>query len=219
MKGVEVYALDLPGHGESSGEPERSVDGFARRVLNWIDAQNIPRAIVAGHSMGGAITQRIALRAPDRTAGIVLVSTGARLRVHPKILELSSDEELFHDAAELVTAWSFSEGADERLQELGLERLRETKAEVANSDFHACNDFDIMEELVHIKVPTLVICGEEDRMTPVKYSRYLFEQIKGANLVVVPGAGHMVMLEEPAMVANSIYEFVFNLHSQMKRET
>jgi pimeloyl-ACP methyl ester carboxylesterase len=87
----------------------------------------------------------------------------------PKILELSSDEELFHDAAELVTAWSFSEGADERLQELGLERLKETKAEVTNSDFHACNDFDIMEELSHIKVPTLVICGEEDRMTPVRH--------------------------------------------------
>jgi pimeloyl-ACP methyl ester carboxylesterase len=211
MRGVEVYALDLPGHGESSGSSERTVEGYARSVLRWLDVEDIPKAVLAGHSMGGAITQTMALMAPNRTAGMVLVSTGARLRVHPNILQLSSDEQQFHEAAELVTAWSFSEGADERLRELGLERLKETKAQVANSDFHACNDFDIMGELGRIHIPTLVICGEEDLMTPPKFSRYLSEQIEGATLVLIPGAGHMVMLERPKVVAEEILRFMQDL--------
>lgn len=211
MKGVEVYALDLPGHGESSGRSERTVDGYAQSVLDWMDAQNIPTAIVAGHSMGGAITQTMALRAPNRTAGIVLVSTGARLRVHPQILELSSDAEKFDQAAEIVTNWSFSENADTRLKQLALARYKEMKAEVANFDFHACNEFDRMEEIGQIRTPTLVICGEEDVMTPPKFSRYLAEQIEGADLVLIPGAGHMMALEKPDVVANAIKEFVQGL--------
>ena len=176
-----------------------------------MDEENIHQAVIAGHSMGGAITQAVALMAPERIRGIVLVSTGARLRVHPKILELSSDAEQFDQAAEIITSWSFSESADSRLRELALARYKETKAEVANADFHACNEFDIMEELSRIKTPTMVICGEEDQMTPVKYSRYLAEHIDGARLVVVPGAGHMVMLEKPKEVAAAIKTFVEDL--------
>ena len=52
-----------------------------------------------------------------------------------------------------------------------------------------------------IALPTLILCGDADRMTPVKFSQYLHEQIAGSQLVVVPGAGHMVMLEQPAAVA------------------
>lgn len=211
LKGIQVYALDLPGHGDSPSGAMGSVSGFARRILDWMDEENLPRAVLAGHSMGGAITQTIALMAPERVAGIVLVSTGARLRVHPQILDLSSDREQFHSVAELVTSWSFSEGCEDRLRELALERYREGDPEVMHSDFHACNNFDIMEEVEDIHTPTLVICGEEDRMTPVKYSNYLAERIEGAELVRISGAGHMVMLEKPKEVSKAIKEFMMGV--------
>lgn len=214
MDGVEVFALDLPGHGDSPGDPETTVEGYAAGVFGWLEEQNVPKAIVAGHSMGGAITLTMALSKPNRLAGIVLVSTGGKLRVHPDILALTADEGKFQTAAELVTSWAFSEGASSRLRELALDRLKETSAGVANADYNACDGFDIMDRLRDVSVPTLVICGEEDRMTPVKYSRYLRENIKQAELVLVPGAGHMVILEEPGVVAEAIRGFVYGISSQ-----
>ena len=82
------------------------------------------------------------------------------------------------------------------------------------ADFTACNDFNLLAEspaedvLRHIDLPTLVVCGKEDRLTPPKYSRYLQERIAGAELLLVPDAGHMVMLEQPQAVTSAIAEFV-----------
>jgi pimeloyl-ACP methyl ester carboxylesterase len=214
MEGVEVFALDLPGHGESPGEPETTVEGYARCVITWMEEQNLPKAIIAGHSMGGAITLNISLLEPDRLAGIVLVSTGGKLRVHPDILALTSDDEKFQAAAEIVTSWSFSEGSNTRIRELALERLKQGSAKVANADYNACDCFDVMDQGGDVSVPALVICGDEDRMTPAKFSRYLAENIDHAEMVLVPGAGHMVMLEKPTIVAEAIRGFIGKISSQ-----
>lgn len=211
MGGVEVFALDLPGHGDSPGGPETSVEAYAAGVIRWMEEQNVSKAVIAGHSMGGAITLTMALSMPDKVAGIVLVSTGGKLRVHPDILALTADDEKFQTAAEIVTSWSFSEGSNPRLRELALDRLKETSAEVANADYNACDGFDLMDRVGDISVPALVICGEEDRMTPVKYSRYLNENITHAELIMVPGAGHMVTLEKPGTVAEAIRGFVHRI--------
>jgi pimeloyl-ACP methyl ester carboxylesterase len=211
MGGFDVLSFDLPGHGDSRGEPETSIEGYAERIFNWLSSRNLNKVIVGGHSMGGGIALTMSMMAPERVTALVLVSTGARLRVHPKILQLTSSEEQFQRAAELVTSWSFSDSADARLRELALQRMEEVKAEVTHSDFHACNDFDLMDQLRGIRAPTLVICGEEDLMTPVKYSQYLADQISGASLHIISGAGHMVMLEKPVEVAGKIREFVQTL--------
>jgi pimeloyl-ACP methyl ester carboxylesterase len=207
-EGLEVFSVDLPGHGESGSQGENSIRAFAERLVEWMDSLNLEQAIVCGHSMGGAIAMTMGLLAPDRVTGLVLISTGAKLRVHPKILTLTSEPGTFHAAAELVTTWSFSKSVDERLRDLAMERMKEIIPEVAHSDFIACDNFDLMEQLGEIHTPTLVICGEEDLMTPVKFSRYLADQIKGASLYLLPDAGHMAMLERPREVADRIMEFV-----------
>lgn len=210
-QGLEVYSVDLPGHGESVGQGDSSIRGFTERLVEWMDSLNLEQAIVCGHSMGGAIAMTMGLLAPDRVIGLVLISTGAKLRVHPKILALTSEPGTFHAAAELVTTWSFGKSVDERLRDLAMARMKEIIPEVAHSDFTACDNFDLMEKLGEIYTPTLVICGEEDLMTPVKFSRYLADQIQGASLYLLPDAGHMVMLERPREVADRIREFVHRL--------
>ncbi len=210
-EGLEVFSVDLPGHGESGGQGENSICEFAERLLEWMDSVNLEQAIVCGQSMGGAIALTMELLAPDSVTGLVLISTGAKLRVHPKILALTSNQDQFHEAADLVMKWSFSDNVDTRVRDLARERLKELTAKVVHSDFLACDSFDLMQQVKSIKVPTLVICGEEDRLTPVKYSRYLSENIEGADLFLVPGAGHMVVLERPREVAERIREFVHRL--------
>jgi pimeloyl-ACP methyl ester carboxylesterase len=82
---------------------------------------------------------------------------------------------------------------------------------VVHDDFWAANQFDAMDRVGGIRTPTLIICGEEDRLTPVKYSEYLHEQIPGSQLVVIPHAGHLVVLEAPRATNGAIAAFLRTL--------
>ena len=75
-------------------------------------------------------------------------------------------------------------------------------------DLQACDRFDVMDRLGMVQQPTLVICGSEDQMTPVRYAQYLSNSIPNARLSIIPAAGHMVMLEQPRLVAESLLTFL-----------
>ena len=202
-----VYALDLPGHGQSAGPGCSRIEDYVQRIDDWMEAMNLSRITLGGHSMGGAIAQQFALRSPERLGGLVLVGTGARLRVHPSILESTANADRFKEAVETIMAWSFSESAPQRLVELAHRRMLEVDHKVIHDDFVACDNFDVMDRVDQIKLPALIICGEADRLTPMKYSEYLLDRLLQARLVRVPDAGHMVMLEQPELVARAISEF------------
>jgi pimeloyl-ACP methyl ester carboxylesterase len=88
------------------------------------------------------------------------------------------------------------------------EEMRKIALEVLLGDFEACDKFDIVERVSGIKVPTLIICGEDDKLTPVKYSEYLKANIQHSKLEIVVGAGHMVMLEKPKEFNKILDEFI-----------
>ena len=211
LPGRRVMALDLPGHGRSPGPGEKSVAAFAARVVALLDALEVRTAVVAGHSMGGAIALTLALQAPARVAGLVLVGTGARLRVTTAVLTTTADPALLAQAARGMIEWSFAPGASEALLGPCVEGLLANAPGVAHDDFAACNAFDVMPRLGEVAVPALVICGEEDRLTPPKYSEFLRAGLRGARLLRIPGAGHMVMLEKPEPVARAVSAFLGEL--------
>lgn len=204
-----VFALDLPGHGRSEGIGSDSIAAYVSALIGFLDATQTDRAVLAGHSMGGAISQMTALTHPDRVAGLVLVGTGARLRVAPAILDgVLSD---FEQAVNLITHWAWSDDAPEELTQLGHKTLIETSPKVVHGDFVACDQFDIMGRLNEIRTPTLVVAGTADRLTPHKFGAYLAEHIPDARLVSVEGGGHMMALEQPSVVAKAVTEFVEGL--------
>ncbi len=206
MSGVTVYALDLPAHGKSEGQGRTSIVDYADLVIGFLDALQIERAIFAGHSMGGAIAQQLALSYPSRTLGLVLVATGARLRVAPAVLNgVLAD----YDAAlDLITSYAWGPDAPKELVRLGRYNMAQVDAQVAYGDYVACNTFDVMEHLGQIAAPTLVVSGTADQLTPVKYATTLAERITGARLHLVENAGHMVMLEQPTQVAQAVSDFL-----------
>lgn len=153
----------------------------------------------------------LALEMPEKLSGLVLVGTGGRLRVHPVILRLTADSEGSEEAMDRIHSWAYSSEAPERLIELARERMADVPLEVYHNDFLACDRFDILHEVGNIRLPTLVICGSEDQLTPVKYSQFLADEIPDARLKLIESAGHMVMLEKPAEVAQAIKDFQASL--------
>ncbi len=212
LPGATAYTLDLPGHGRSGGQGCDTIEGYTEAVAAFLHTIGIEQATVAGHSMGGAIAEMLALDFADRVAGLVLIATGARLRVAPAILEGIRSN--FEGSVELITRFVWSPEVPPALTELGRQALLETGPDVLLGDFTACDRFNVMERLGEIGAPTLVIAGSADQLTPVKYTRFLTEHIPNAQSVLVEGAGHMVMLERPAEAAKAVQEFLEMFYSE-----
>lgn len=208
LAGQRIFALDLPGHGKSGGVGSQGIADYARVVIEFMVAVHLNSAVFIGHSMGGGIALTLALDFPERTLGLGLVGSGARLRVAPQILEYTASEANFPLAIKLISDAEFSPAVDPRLKELAAERMSEERPLVFHGDFLACNEFDVMQRLGEIAVPSIILCGTDDLLTPVKYSEFLRDHIAGSSLVTFPNAGHMVMLEKPLDVAQALSAFV-----------
>jgi len=203
-----VFALDLAGHGKSDGIGHHRVEDYTEDVLILMRELRLNAAVWVGHSMGGAIALDAAIRFPKRVLGIALVGTGARMRVDPNILRSAEQEATFGAAIGLIGERSFAASTERRLKELALERMTEMRSSVLLGDLMACDAFDRMDQVEQIRAPTLVLCGAEDRMTPPQLSEYLSKHIGGSTLRIIVDAGHMVMLERPDEVAESLDKFL-----------
>jgi pimeloyl-ACP methyl ester carboxylesterase len=206
LAGITVYTLDLPGHGRSGVQGCKTIESYADTVASFVRAVGAKQSIIVGHSMGGAIALTMALKHSEWMSGLVLIASGARLRVSPSILEKIRDD--FEDSVGLITRLAWAQDTPSTLSQRGRDALLETGPDVLRDDFSACDRFDVMGRLEEITPPTLVIAGTADQLTPPKYGRFLTEHLPNAQLVLVEGAGHMVMLERSAETAKAIQEFV-----------
>jgi len=205
----EAKAIDLPGH--PRGEPCHSIEQYTEWLNDYILSNKYEPVILAGHSMGGGIAQMYALKYPENTTALILIGTGARLRVNPAFLSIIRDgitnpEKWFNDVVK-----PFYKDIPTEAKEPILERIKENGAKVQLNDMLCCDKFDIMDKVEQIKIPTLIICGSKDIMTPPKYSSYLTNKINGAKLVIVDEGGHLVFAEKPQTVNQAISEFLVNL--------
>lgn len=192
-------ALDLSGHGDSDDlpadtEPGGALDEYADDVVAV--ARETGADVLAGNSLGGAIVLWVALERAFDPAGLVLCGTGAKLSVHPDILEwladdfdravseLHAQDLLFHDV-----------GSD--LQERSKVAMRETGQDVTARDYRVCDGFDVRDRLGDIDVPALAVCGEYDKLTPRWYHEYLAENMPDCEFVEISDAAHFLMLERP----------------------
>ena len=205
---MEVMLVDLRGHGESPGDGCDSVEEYRDAVYEMIRELHIGRCYIAGHSMGGAIALSLSLAYPDIIKGIILIGTGARLRVLRQILEgVVNDKE---NTVTNISGFAFSKKTSSVLKDQAINEMMKCSGEVIYKDFSACNRFDVMDTVNSIRVPALIICGNDDTLTLPKYSLYLHEAIKGSRLTLIDDAGHMVMMEQPMEVNREIERFVLD---------
>ncbi len=206
----DADAVDLPGHPE--GEPCASIGGYVEWLRGYIRERAYRDVVLVGHSLGGAIALLHALEHPGELEAIVLVGSGARLRVHPMILD-GLEETI--EKPDLFLAFQKTGYArvEPELAEVILRRSEENGPAVTLNDLRACDAFDVMDRLGELRLPLLALCGDEDTMTPPKYSHFLVEKIPSARAVVIPGGTHMVFAEKPDEVNAAIDAFLRGLRS------
>ena len=200
--------IELSGHGRSEGEGEQEIGRYAEKVRQFLNAMGFSRVSLVGHSMGGAIVQTLALTHPEMIDRIVLVATGARLKVSPVILN-----GLQHDLKETVrkiAQSAYSRKSAPGLIEEGISELMRSRPEVLYGDFLACDRFDLMNEIEKVDLPSLILYGEEDQLTPAAFSQFLHFRIRNSKIEVLPNAGHMVMIESAQAFNEKVGSFIAN---------
>lgn len=201
-------AIALPGHPE--GEPCTSVDDYVEWLWGYICQQKYQDPVIVGHSLGGAIVQLYGLKHPDGVKALVIVGGGARLRVLPAYLKAFEEMITNEPARRKYLEQCFRLVAPETRRVIIESRLR-IGPEVMLNDFLCCDKFNIIDKVHAIKLPTLIICGSKDEMTPVKYAHYLVDKIEGASEVIIEGGTHYVFVEKPEEVNQAIGEFLSSL--------
>ncbi|MCB9437066.1 MAG: alpha/beta hydrolase [Anaerolineales bacterium] len=198
---TRVIAMDLPGHGRSALPGRQSVMAYAESVRHLMQALAIPRAIIAGHSMGGGIAQAMGVAMPDSVAGLVLLATGPRLKINPLLLTVRENMEA---VADFVDKWQWSREIGEDLRRKSRELFMSIDSDVLYGDYLACDTFAIEDQLPLILAPTLIIGSDTDKMTPFALSEALAQGIPNHQLIKLSGPGHMIQLEHGDLVAQHI---------------
>lgn len=218
--GWRLFTPDLPGFGGSTEPPAMSVEAMAASVLTGMDARGIGRAVIGGMSMGGYVTFAMLRLAPRRFSGLVLVDTRA-----------TADNDQQKDGRRKMMATARERGssaiADEMLPKLLGETTKRERPEVAprvrrmieatradtigGAAEAMMNRPDSTPLLSGVSVPTLIVCGQEDTLTPPSDSEAMHRAIGGSRLVLLPGAGHLSSLETPEPFNESLHAFLANL--------
>ncbi len=214
-----VLALDLPGHGRRRAEQAHTDHAAnAAEVARALSQASMTAPVLVGHSMGGAVVLTYALDgAPGLAAppprALVLVATGARLRMHPAFLAAARQRAEADPAAPLPEPVVPPERclgpapAPDLVAWLRAHSGHAT-AQAVYADFLANDAFDVMGRLGAIQVPTLVIGGAADQLAPPKFVQYLADTIPGARLVLLPDVGHYPMAERPEAFTAALAEFL-----------
>jgi 3-oxoadipate enol-lactonase len=211
-------AYDVRGLGETpTGDGQFTIEMFVDDLFAVIDGLDLNKPIVVGFSMGGYIALRAFEREPDRFHALILADTkaqadddAARLK-RANAINIINKEGIEQFVSDFVPM-TFSDDAPQRIPKTynaTLERAQtESPIGVKGCLLAMAARTDTTPSLGDIRVPTLLLVGEHDTLTPPAVMQQMHDQISGSEIVHVPGAGHMAPLENPEFVTQSIEEFL-----------
>ena len=207
VKQWRVFRFDLPGHGGAPAYPAGSVTELAERLLATLDGLGVQRFGYAGCALGGAVGAELALRRPERLASLTLIAASPRFgtadefRQRGVIVRTNGLDPIARTSPERWFTQGFA-AAQPAITEWAVQMVRTTDPGCYIAACEALASFDIRAELGRIGVPTLVLVGSDDQVTGPAEARTLVAGIPDARLAVVPGASHLVPVEQPAAVTD-----------------
>jgi 3-oxoadipate enol-lactonase len=215
-RSYQVIRPNLPGHGISPAPANRpyTVEAFGGDLEGLFRHFPLRRAVLLGFSMGGVIAQHFALRNPQLLKALVLADTTSHeigLNGRPETVLANIGAVGIQKALQKLSDASFSPGAPQALLEWARQQVIQTPEFVARAAITSLGATDTTASLGRITMPTLVMVGDMDAVTPPQESRTLNEGIPNSKLVVIEKAGHFSMLEQPAAFNRALRAFLDEL--------
>ncbi|MEU9573669.1 4-carboxymuconolactone decarboxylase [Streptomyces massasporeus] len=207
IKQWRVFRFDLPGHGGAPAYPAGSVGDLTTRLLATLEGLGVQRFGYAGCALGGAVGIELALRHPERLASLALIAASPRFgsadefRQRGVIVRTNGLDPIARTAPERWFTGGFA-AAQPAITEWAVQMVRTTDPGCYIASCEALASFDVRPELGRVGVPTLVLVGSDDQVTGPAEARTLVAGIPDARLAVVPGASHLVPVEQPAAVTD-----------------
>ncbi|MFF4587508.1 4-carboxymuconolactone decarboxylase [Streptomyces sp. NPDC001388] len=202
-----IFRFDLPGHGGAPAYPAGSVADLAERLLATLDGLGVQRFGYAGCAFGGAVGVELALRHPERVASLALIAASPRFgtadefRQRGVIVRTNGLDPIARTSPDRWFTGGFA-AAQPAITEWAVQMVRTTDPGCYIAACEALAAFDVRAELGRVGVPTLVLVGSDDQVTGPAEARTLVAGIPDARLAVVPGASHLVPVEQPAAVTD-----------------
>ena len=213
--GFNALALDLPGHGRSEGPALPSVEAIADWIARTLDATEVGKATLVGHSLGALASLAAAASSPARVSKLALVGPAVPMAVSEALLDAAKADD--HVAYELINGWSHSaprQIGGNRVPGMwmtgaALRLMERTAPGVLYTDLFACNAYaDGLPAASKVRCPTLAVLGQRDLMAPSKNATALCEALADVRVVTLAGAGHAMMTEQPDAVLDALRSFV-----------
>ena len=210
--GMRVLAPDLPAHGRTDAPALTTVEAIADWLARVLDAAGVETAAIVGHSMGGLAAMSLAIRHPERVRRLALLGVSVPMPVTERLLTAAQH----NDASATAMANGWSHSARGRLGGNpnpgfwilggGARLIARCDPGVHHADLSACNTFRC--DPTTIDMPTLVIVGDADQMTPARSGREVAANIHNSRLVMLAGCGHAMLSEQPNQVLDALIGIV-----------
>jgi len=216
-----VIAPDMPGHNLSLGDPLESVEDQAQWYIELLKALKCKDAVLVGHSQGGLIAMEIASKAPALVKGICFVATAAAIGVNDMLIDMAENKQ--DRAISSMTSWGL--GPQAHMHDntwpgasnvtYGLEVMELNRETALASDLKSCAAYDKgLATAASMKVPTLCIFAEKDKMTPVKFGKALAAALPDNELHIIANSGHTLPSEKPREVNALLRGFLARVNAE-----
>jgi pimeloyl-ACP methyl ester carboxylesterase len=190
------------------GEPP-SVHLFTHYLKSYTDRHSLDTVVLTGHSLGAGVALDYALTYPHTVDGLILISASPKFQVPEQLLHMILTD--YNQFIETLVNMGFHQNAPENVKGVFRSIMLEMSPEEVHFDYSCANTFDVGDKISDISVPSLVITPENDMMIPLQISKSLADHLENSQFTLIPQAGHMVILEQPARVAREIRAFVDHL--------
>jgi len=207
--GPRAAAIDLSGHGDSddveAAAGRETLEAYAADVVAVCEATGA--SVLCGNSMGGAVALWTVLERDLDLAALVLVDSGAKIPVDDGLLD-ALERNFESGVASMHVPGTLFHDPNEDLVAVTRDAYLTTGPAVTRRDFRTCDAFDVRDRLDAVDLPTLVVCGEHDRMIPTEFQARLAESLPNGEYVELTDAAHMPMLERPAAFTAALRSFL-----------
>jgi pimeloyl-ACP methyl ester carboxylesterase len=213
--GWNVFALDLPGHGQTEGLSCTTIEDFAKWVAGFLDTVSVKSACMIGHSMGSLTALELAGTRGDLVSKLVLVGSAVPMMVGDALLDAAANDE--EKARKMIVGWSYAPASQignnhkapgTWLPGNSMALMRRMSKGLLYNDLSACKNYvNGLNAAANVVCPTMVVMGEQDMMTPPKAAQAVIGALKNVRVETIKGAGHTMCSEMPDVVLKTLWAF------------